>query len=364
MPRVIESGKIRCGKCGHRFIGTTSELEDKPADISPPPPPTVPAGPPPPGGARLYHKTGKPKTPMWVVPVVIVGALLIGTLIPLLIYFYTRPRVEIRGGHKIVPDRVSREELAKLNREFAEKFKRKLATSQIVVSQSADRLVITEKLLEDKTIALPDLLKHLGADAKVAVTAGTAKEIVSVPGRIFIKGQVYNKYPRVLSSVQVWAVVVDTTGQRHLAGPATCRFIAIEGAARYSMQCGLPVGREASKVAGFAIGAKRAEQNVVCWSISMDHCRVQSRNGKVSVIGQAKNPYRQTLRLEGVYCSLFDAGELHLATEKGVLRSETGSLEPGKQVLFEVIFDPAKVGMGSLMDVIATVDVRVVARRQ
>ncbi|HAU37439.1 MAG TPA: hypothetical protein DCX07_06935 [Phycisphaerales bacterium] len=362
MKEPVRAGKMRCGKCGTIFVGSTAEKPDN-APSAPPTPPRAesPARPAPPVAGEpvhlhIYHQTGKPKTPIWVVPVVLVGIALIGVLVGLFVYYQSRAKVvrvdeqgQVRGVEVMNREQAQQEaEKARLQRLEAQRRRWGGAVAPSGGQEAESPPAVRMELAGPGAASAPARqlapASALIGDVRLAVKAEQVADH-DVPGDLLqINGTVTNGYECVVLSADIFAVVQTPGGQQVLLGPVVVRFLPPNGAVIFSVPCEGVLTDQSAPPRCYAQNAHLADKEVVCWEVAQHTLRRSDRGPHLFVLtGQSRNPFDKPVAPEGVYCDFLDSRGVRLLGAQGELVNPPKTLGPGKIVDFRVELDAEKV---------------------
>jgi len=361
MKEPVHAGKMRCGKCGTIFVGSTAERPDEAPPRPAPPAAARPARPAPPAAGEpvrlhIYHQTGKPKTPIWVVPVVLVGIALIGVLVGLFVHYQSRAKVvrvdekgQVRGVEVMDREQAQQEmEKARLQRLEAQRRRWGGAVAPSGGREAESPRAVRMDLAEAGAASAP--ARQMAAtsapvgDVRIAVKAEQVADH-DVPGDLLqINGTVTNGYERVVLSAEIFAAVQAADGRQVLLGPVMVRFLPPNGSVIFSVPCEGVLTDQSAPPRCYAQNAQLADKEVVCLEVAQHTLRRSDRGPRVLVLtGQSRNPFDKPVAPEGVYCDFLDSRGVRLLGTQGELVNPPKTLGPGKIVDFRVELDAEKV---------------------
>jgi len=346
MSKAIVNGKIRCSKCKTNFVGSTKEIDPErlhrrgAAVVDP----NLAAAA---GEVRkegsvgqlhIYHQTGRPKAPVWVVPVTVMALVLLIPIVWLAVYHAMHPTVVVQDkeGRVLKSVKTSQHEADRI----VEEAKARDARPAEVIQPAARPAPSPHT---------PARAPNPAAPAPAASAAPTGDRNVIVDARVAptheptevqqIVGRMQNKYDRPLLSAEISLWAKDEGGTWRPIGKAVCRHIPPRGFARFSYQLGLMNLPDNPEIRGVASNTVPAGPEAVCWSVEEAACRRRDEGHKIIITGRARNPYSYPVRVSGVFADFYDDRKVWLESQEGQLDEKVQVLAPGKAVSFRVELD-------------------------
>jgi len=320
-PRAVSGERMRCSRCGHSFVGSSTEAPDAGGEVAPVSPPAA-AGPLVRPAARRRPARRSSAGPVMLGVSIAVG---LGILVLLIVFIHVRTSRPAAGRY---PDRDERAARGR-GPEGAEARGQRPRGRHEVPTSHPPRRHSTTRPGRGPGPARPVGDSKLDVSSKV-VEGGPIRE------KRFVVGRVRNGHPHALKRIALTAYVGGVP-----AAGGTVAFVPAAGSAPYSIE--VPREADQHRVDVVATG-EPAPAGMVIWEVPFEG-GPREANGRWVWTGRIVNTSDVPVRDVRVIVEYFDAAGVQYGTVTNGKLEDRAGLGPGQRGWFRASTDDFNAGL-------------------